>query len=190
MVNDGDILVAMADVAVKRAGKLAKNVSQYNAAAIGRSLREEYGTESDMDWAKLGRDCAGIFRAPPELSFLCGPLQKPEKEKKKAERRKKVHDDDGEEETQYQTTSGLKEGEAQVARRRPTSFDDATRARRGEAPGKIAFEARHTISIATLRTSRHPGKSKPGAPRPDPPVARPPPWRVIRRGPRAADRRP
>ncbi|KAK7242103.1 hypothetical protein SO694_00157059 [Aureococcus anophagefferens] len=51
---------------------------------------------------------AGLF-APPRGVVPLRALQKPEKEKKAAQRRKKVVDD-GEEETQYETTSGFKEG--------------------------------------------------------------------------------
>jgi len=99
---------------MKRAGKLAKNVSQYSAADIGKALSQDFTKAGgDMDWVALGAQCAGLFRAVPEASFLCGPLQKPEKEKKAAQRRKKVVDD-GEEETQYETTSGFKEGAAQA----------------------------------------------------------------------------
>ena len=137
MVNDGDILVQLSEAAaragaptrgrarappdrrrppsqMKRAGKLAKNVSQYSAADIGKALSQDFTKAGgDMDWVALGAQCAGLFRAVPEASFLCGPLQKPEKEKKAAQRRKKVVDD-GEEETQYETTSGFKEGAAQA----------------------------------------------------------------------------
>ena len=164
MVNDGDILVQLSEAAaragaptrgrarapperrrppsqMKRAGKLAKNVSQYSAADIGKALSQDFTKAGgDMDWVALGAQCAGLFRAVPEASFLCGPLQKPEKEKKAAQRRKKVVDD-GEEETQYETTSGFKEGAAQARFSASAVFFFIE-----GAPGQIAIEARHTRS--------------------------------------------
>jgi len=141
MVNDGDILVQLSEAAMKRAGKLAKNVSQYSAADIGKALSQDFTKAGgDMDWVALGAQCAGLFRAVPEASFLCGPLQKPEKEKKAAQRRKKVVDD-GEEETQYETTSGFKEGAAQARASASAVFFFIE-----GAPGQIAIEARHTRS--------------------------------------------
>jgi len=115
MVNDGDILVSLADAAVRRAGTLAKSVQPYSATAITKRLASDYASDdAAFDWTRLGGDVAGLFRAPPELAFLCGPLEKPEKERKAAQRKKKVLVDDGEEETGYDVNSGLRAGEAQV----------------------------------------------------------------------------
>ena len=85
MVNDGDIMVGLAECAVARAGALAKSVKQYGAKDICDALKESYSnSRGEMDWAALGRDGAGLFRAPPELNFFCGPLERPVKERKKA----------------------------------------------------------------------------------------------------------
>jgi len=105
MVNDGDIMVGLAECAMKRAGALAKSVKQYGAADIVKALGSEFGKTGEMDWAELGRAGAGLFRAPPELRFLCGPLEKPQKERKKAERRKKA-DQGPAEATQFDTRQG------------------------------------------------------------------------------------
>ena len=60
-------------------------------------MKESYSnSRGEMDWASLGRDGAGLFRAPPELNFFCGPLERPVKERKKVERKKKADlKDDG-----------------------------------------------------------------------------------------------
>jgi len=113
MVNDGDIMVGLAECAVARAGALAKSVKQYGAKDICTALKESYSnSRGEMDWAALGRDGAGLFRAPPELNFFCGPLERPVKERKKAERKKKADlKDDGVEETQYQQKEGGADGD-------------------------------------------------------------------------------
>ena len=140
---------------MKRAGKLAKNVSQYSAADIGKALSQDFTKAGgDMDWVALGAQCAGLFRAVPEASFLCGPLQKPEKEKKAAQRRKKVVDD-GEEETQYETTSGFKEGAAQARFFRVRRFF----LHRGRPRANCDRGATHQITFPTLLSSRHPGNT-------------------------------
>ena len=90
MVNDGDIMVGLAECAVARAGALAKSVKQYGAKDICDALKESYSnSRGEMDWAALGRDGAGLFRAPPELNFFCGPLERPVKERKKVERKRR-----------------------------------------------------------------------------------------------------
>ena len=165
---------------MKRAGKLAKNVSQYSAADIGKALSQDFTKAGgDMDWVALGAQCAGLFRAVPEASFLCGPLQKPEKEKKAAQRRKKVVDD-GEEETQYETTSGFKEGAAQARASASAVFFFIE-----GAPGQIAIEARHTRSLFYASFVQTPGAHQ----RESSPLARgaraPFSRRVIRPGARA-----
>jgi len=113
MVNDGDIMVGLAECAVARAGALAKSVKQYGAKDICTALKESYSnSRGEMDWAVLGRDSAGLFRAPPELNFFCGPLERPVKERKKIERKKKADlKDDGVEETQYQQKEGGADGD-------------------------------------------------------------------------------
>ena len=107
MVNDGDIMVGLA-VAVARAGALAKSVKQYGAKDICDALKESYSnSRGEMDWAALGRDGAGLFRAPPELNFFCGPLERPVKERKKVERKKKADlKDDGVGETKFEQREG------------------------------------------------------------------------------------
>ena len=153
MVNDGEILVGLAECAVRRAGTLAKSVQQYSAEDIAKGLHSDYATEGgDMDWVRLGADCAGLFRAPPELSFMCGPLDKPEKERKAAERRKRVDKDDGEEETQYETTNGLKAGEAQARAPRPPRVSRPFRA--------IARARERERARARSRATAHPPRSK------------------------------
>ena len=108
MVNDGDIMVGLAECAVARAGALAKSVKQYGAKDICDALKESYSnSRGEMDWASLGRDGAGLFRAPPELNFFCGPLERPVKERKKVERKKKADlKDDGVGETKFEQREG------------------------------------------------------------------------------------
>ena len=108
MVNDGDIMVGLAECAVARAGALAKSVKQYGAKDICDALKESYSnSRGEMDWAALGRDGAGLFRAPPELNFFCGPLERPVKERKKVERKKKADlKDDGVGETKFEQREG------------------------------------------------------------------------------------
>jgi hypothetical protein len=181
MVNDGDILVQLSEAAMKRAGKLAKNVSQYSAADIGKALSQDFTKAGgDMDWVALGAQCAGLFRAVPEASFLCGPLQKPEKEKKAAQRRKKVVDD-GEEETQYETTSGFKEGAAQARFFRVRRFF----LHRGRPRANCDRGATHQITFFYASFVQTPGEHQ----RESSPLARgaraPSSRRVIRPGARA-----
>ena len=108
MVNDGDIMVGLAECAVARAGALAKSVKQYGAKDICDALKESYSnSRGEMDWAALGRDGAGLFRAPPELNFFCGPLERPVKERKKVERKRKADlKDDGVGETKFEQREG------------------------------------------------------------------------------------
>lgn len=141
MVNDGDILVSLAECATKRSANLQKSVQPYQASAIGKALANEYVDEDRggiMDWVRLGTDCAGLFRAPPELAFLCGPLEKPERERKAAQRRKRAAEDDGEEETGYEETTGRGAGGAQkeeATNLRLQKLSDVMRTRATERDG-------------------------------------------------------
>ena len=101
-------MVGLAECAVARAGALAKSVKQYGAKDICDALKESYSnSRGEMDWAALGRDGAGLFRAPPELNFFCGPLERPVKERKKVERKKKADlKDDGVGETKFEQREG------------------------------------------------------------------------------------
>ncbi|KAJ8607191.1 hypothetical protein CTAYLR_007355 [Chrysophaeum taylorii] len=102
--NDGENLVAISGVAVKRSAQLSQSVSQYSSSKICERLRLEYGGHEDGLWLGLGREVSSLFRTVPRLDFLCGPLQKPEKVKKVAQRRSKRNDDDEDiQETQYET---------------------------------------------------------------------------------------
>ncbi|KAJ1446436.1 hypothetical protein M885DRAFT_546521 [Pelagophyceae sp. CCMP2097] len=116
MGTDGENLEVIAKLAEKRSGQLNQAVSIYSSAAVVKELRRHYADDAPFSWARLGADCAHVFRAAPELSFLCGPLNKPEKEKKtktqeeklkeKAKKTKATADDGDDLETRYDTTTG------------------------------------------------------------------------------------
>ena len=108
LIHDGLHEVVEEVRAAARAGALAKSVKQYGAKDICDALKESYSnSRGEMDWAALGRDGAGLFRAPPELNFFCGPLERPVKERKKVERKKKADlKDDGVGETKFEQREG------------------------------------------------------------------------------------
>ena len=78
MVNDGDILVQLSEAAMKRAGKLAKNVSQYSAADIGKALSQDFTKAGgDMDWVALGAQCGlclVLTHAPSPVGTSFAPM--------------------------------------------------------------------------------------------------------------------
>mmetsp|Transcript_30588 Transcript_30588/g.98584 ORF Transcript_30588/g.98584 Transcript_30588/m.98584 type:complete len:305 (-) Transcript_30588:365-1279(-) len=106
--NDGDNLVVIGELATKRSAQLAHSVQQYPASKIVEKLKEEYGRARGGPWLGLGRDVGHLFAAVPELAFMCGPLQQPEKAapppKEKKKRQRATQDDSQLEETQYETT--------------------------------------------------------------------------------------
>lgn len=98
--HDGDNMMAISDLAMKRSAQLAHSVRQYSG--VSQALGKKYGG----DWAALGKDVAALFATVPELEFLAGPLQKPEKPKKVVQRKKKVVEDLEGEETKFETMEG------------------------------------------------------------------------------------
>ena len=57
-----------------------KKSNKKDTKAIVDALREEYidSSTGEMDWVALGKDGAGLFRAPPELNFFYGPVLPPQ----------------------------------------------------------------------------------------------------------------
>jgi len=104
--NDGDNLVAIGELATKRSAQLAHSATSYSSQKIVDGLKKHYSTgKNRCKWLALGEDVSGLFSAVPELGFMFGSLQQPEKVKKVAERKKrKVAEDDDLQETQYETT--------------------------------------------------------------------------------------
>ena len=97
-----------------------------------------------MDWAELGRAGAGLFRAPPELRFLCGPLEKPQKERKKAERRKKA-DQGPAEATQFDTRQG-DDQDGDAVTKPAWFFGDVVFRGRGAAAARFHWRRRGSVS--------------------------------------------
>jgi ubiquitin C-terminal hydrolase len=65
----------------RRVGRNCRTFSRSGDATaddIVDALRADYAASSgEMDWVALGKDGAGLFRAPPELNFFWGPVPEP-----------------------------------------------------------------------------------------------------------------
>ena len=80
-----DPAVLRGDLAAEAAAAAAgRPVVRPNPGDIANALREYYAEgagcderDGAFDWASLGRDGAGLFRAPPEIAVLGGPVSLP-----------------------------------------------------------------------------------------------------------------
>ena len=134
---------------VKRAEQLTTSSSTYSADKLISALHAKGWNDElhSFNWRGLGLKVAALSRSPPEMNFMCGAIDKPEKVKKAREKKAKPDDDD-EIETGYKEVTGQEEVE-----------DEAT-TRRAEEMNKVGFVARRAPWRSRMHTTG-PGSSLP-----------------------------
>ena len=104
---------------VKRAEQLTTSSSTYSADKLISALHAKGWNDElhSFNWRGLGLKVAALSRSPPEMNFMCGAIDKPEKVKKAREKKAKPDDDD-EVETGYKEVTGQEEVEDEATTRR------------------------------------------------------------------------
>ena len=123
--------------AVKRSEQLTTSSSTYSPARLVEALhRHGWSDEGGaFNWRGLGGAVAVVFRTPPEMNFLCGAVDKPEKEKKARAARKEKAADDDVTETQFEEIKEDDEKEEEATNHRAEEMDKV-RARRRPRGGR------------------------------------------------------
>merc|ERR1719198_207814 len=120
---------------MKRSEALTTSSSVYTNDRLITALHAKGWSDElqAFNWHGLGMKVSVLSRSPPEINFLCGAIDKPEKTKKAREKKAKPQDDE-EVETQFEEVNEQpEEKEDEATTRRADEMNKVFAARQAEA---------------------------------------------------------